>query len=66
VGCYLWDPNWRPPKPLTERQQKELVMQGAAYDGVPKEGERVRVYARHRWSKYLGVYPNWYDPLPGK
>ena len=60
-------------KKLTEKEQKQLALRGGAYDGVPKEGERVRVYARHeavyatgRPGKYNGIYPNWYDVLKGK
>jgi hypothetical protein len=71
--CYLWVPDYYKGKKLTEEEQKQLALRGGAYDGVPKEGERVRVYARHeavyrngRPGKYNGIYPNWYDVLKGK
>src|SRR5262249_13881836 len=73
VGCYLWIPDYYKGKTLTEEEQKQLALRGAAYDGVPKEGERVRVYAKHeavyangRPGKYNGIYPDWYDVVPGK
>jgi hypothetical protein len=40
---------------------------------VPREGERVRVYAQHeakyangRPGKYDGIYPDWYEVLKRK
>src|SRR5690242_10608553 len=47
VGCYLWIPDYYKGKKLTKEQQKQLAFRGAAYDGVPKEGQRIRVYAKH-------------------
>lgn len=73
VGCYQWIPDYYKGKKLTKEEQKHLEFRGAAYDGVPKEGERVRVYAKHdavysngRPGKYSGIYPDWYDVLKGK
>jgi hypothetical protein len=66
VEVYLWDPDWYKGKKLSEKERKALVMRGPAYDGVPKEGQRVRVYARRWGSKYAGIYPSWYDVLKGK
>jgi hypothetical protein len=66
VGCYLWDPDWFKGKKLSKDQEKELALQGPAYDGVPKEGARVKVYAKRRGSKLVGVYPNWYDDVKGE
>ena len=73
VSCYLWVPDYYKGKKLTRRQEKELVLRGAAYDGVPREGERVRVYAMHqakfadgRSGKYDGIYPSWYEVVKGK
>jgi hypothetical protein len=73
VGCYLWVPDYYKGKKLTEEEQKQLAFRGAAYDGVPKEGERIRVYARHdgayangRQGKYSGIYPDWYEAVKGK
>jgi hypothetical protein len=63
VGCYLWDPDWLKGKKLSEQEQKQIALEGPAYDGVPKEGQRVKVYARHVQGKYVGVYPDWYDVL---
>ena len=64
--CYLWNPDFYKGKKLSEKEQKQLAPQGPAYDGVPKEGERVRVYAKHRAGKYHGIYPDWYDVVPSK
>jgi hypothetical protein len=66
VGCYLWDRDALKGKKLSEEEQKQLARRGAAYDGVPREGERVKAYAKHGWGKYAGVYPDWYDVLKGK
>jgi hypothetical protein len=73
VGCYLWVPDYYKGKKLTEAEQKQLAFRGAAYDGVPKEGQRVRVYAKHeavyssgRPGKYSGIYPDWYEVVEGK
>ena len=73
VGCYLWTPDYYKGKKLTPEEQKQLAFRGAAYDGVPKEGERVRVYAKHqaqyasgRPGKYSGIYPAWYEVVKGK
>jgi hypothetical protein len=61
VSCYQWNRDWYKGKTLSEKRQKELVMRGAAYDGVPREGERVKMYAIGQGGKYRGIYPNWYD-----
>mgnify|MGYP000861803658 CR=1 FL=1 len=73
VGCYLWIPDYYKGKKLTEEEQKQITLRGAAYVGVPKKGERVRVYAKHnavyangRPGKYCGIYPDWYDVVKGK
>jgi hypothetical protein len=73
VGCYLWVPDYYKGRRLTEDQQKRLALRGAAYSGVPKEGERVRVYAKHdavyangRRGKYTAIYPDWYEAVKAK
>jgi hypothetical protein len=73
VGCYLWVPNDHKDKKLTKDEQKRLAFRGAAYNGLPKEGERVRVYAKHsavyangRPGKYNGIYPDWYEVVKAK
>jgi hypothetical protein len=73
VGCYLWGPDYHKGKRLTEQERKRLALRGAAYAGVPKEGQRVRVYAKHtaayangRPGKYSGIYPDWYEVVKGK
>ena len=73
VGCYLWTPDYYKGKKLTPQEQTRLTLRGGPYDGVPKEGERVRVYAKHqakyangRPGKYDGIYPGWYEVLKGK
>jgi hypothetical protein len=73
VGCYLWTPGYDKGTKLTEEQKKRLAFRGAAYDGVPSKGQRVRVYARHdavyangRPGKYSGVYPSWFEVVKGK
>jgi hypothetical protein len=73
VGCYLWVPDYHEGKRLTEGEQRRRAFRGAAYNGVPKEGERVRVYAKHdavyangRPGKYTGIYPDWYEVVKAK
>jgi hypothetical protein len=73
VGCYLHNPDYYKGKKLTPQEERQLALRGPGYDGVPREGERVRVYARHdaahangRPGKYSGVYPDWYEVVKGK
>jgi hypothetical protein len=73
VGCYLWTPDYYKGKKLSPGEKKRLALRGGAYDGVPREGERVRVYAKHqakyangRPGKYDGIYPSWYEVVKGK
>ena len=66
VRCYQWDPDWPKGKRLSEEEQKRLALRGAAYDSIPKEGERVQVYAKHGWGHFAGIYPNWYDVIKDK
>jgi hypothetical protein len=73
VGCYLWVPDDPKGKRLTKDEQRRRALRGAAYNGVPKEGERVRVYAKHdavyangRPGKYSGIYPDWYEVVKAK
>jgi hypothetical protein len=73
VGCYVRNPDYYKGKKLTKQEQKQLDLQGPGYDGVPKEGQRVRVYAKHeavyangRPGKYNGIYPDWYEVIKGK
>jgi hypothetical protein len=46
VGCYLWDPDYRKGEKLTEEEQRQLALRGAAYDGVPRPGRRAGLTAR--------------------
>jgi hypothetical protein len=73
VRCYLWTPDYYKGKKLTPEEKKQLAFRGAAYGGVPKEGERVRVYAKHqamyadgRPGRYDGIYPDWYEVVNGQ
>jgi hypothetical protein len=73
VGCYLWTPDYYKGKKLTPKEEKQLALRGPAYGGVPKEGERVRVYAKHQAKyatgqpgKYDGIYPDWYEVMIAK
>jgi hypothetical protein len=73
VGCYLWNRDYYKGKKLTEEEQKQLALRGSPYAGVPKEGERVRVYAKHdavyangRQGKYTGIFPDWYEAVKAK
>jgi hypothetical protein len=73
VGCYLRNPDYYKGKKLTEQERKQLALRGSPYNGVPKEGEHVRVYAKHdavyangRPGKYSGIYPDWYDVVKRK
>lgn len=36
----------------------------SGHSGVPKVGDRVRVFTNDKKAIYEGVYPNWYDVLP--
>jgi hypothetical protein len=64
VGCYLWGQSSKTKgKKLSKKEEKRLVMRGAAYDGVPKEGQLIRVFAKQHAGKLTGVYPSWYDLL---
>src|SRR5262249_45150204 len=66
VHCYQWDPDWLKGKRMSPAEQKQLAFRGAAYDSIPKEGERVKVYAKHRGGHFAGIYPNWYDVIKEK
>jgi hypothetical protein len=73
VGCYLLNPDYYKGKVLTEDEKKQLALRGSAYSGVPKEGERIRVYAKHdavyangRPGKYSGIYPDWFEVVKSK
>src|SRR5262249_25366506 len=72
VGCYLWTPDYYQGKKFTPAQEKQLALRGGGYDGVPKEGERVRVVAKHqtvyasgRPGRYDGIFPAWYEVVKG-
>jgi hypothetical protein len=65
VGCYLWNPNEFKGKKLSKKDAKRKAMRGAAYDSVPKEGDRVKIWAKQQGGKYVGVYPSFYDVLKG-
>jgi hypothetical protein len=73
VGCYLWIPDYYKGKKLTKEDENHLAFRGSDYGAVPKEGDRVRVYAKHdaifangRPGKYSGVYPDWFDVVQDK
>jgi hypothetical protein len=73
VGCYLWTPDYYKGKKLSPQEKERLGYRGWAYESVPKEGERVRVYAKHAAKyanggpgRYDGIYPRWYEVLKGK
>jgi hypothetical protein len=68
VGCYLWNPDYNKGKKLTEEEKRDLALRGSPYAGVPREGQRVRVWAKHdavyangREGKYTGIYPDWFE-----
>jgi hypothetical protein len=73
VGCYLWIPDYYKGKKLTKDEEKRLAFRGGDYGSVPKEGEQIRVYAKHdavyangRRGKYSGVFPDWFDVVRAK
>jgi hypothetical protein len=66
VGCYLWNTSEGKGKKLSSKDKKRKAMRGPAYDGVPKEGDRVKVWAKWKDGKYFGVFPSWYDVLKEK
>ena len=61
--CYLRNPDFVEPKPRNEREAKERLFRGSPYDGVPREGQRVRAFTRLRDGRHVGIYPSWYDVL---
>jgi hypothetical protein len=66
VRCYLRIPDYYKDKKLSEKEQERIALRGPGYDGVPKEGERVRVYAKCWSGKYNGIYPDWYEVVKNK
>lgn len=73
VACYLRNHGYYKGKKLTEEEKKELAFRWSAYRGVPDEGQRVRVYAKHeavyangRPGRYNGIFPEWYEVVKGK
>jgi hypothetical protein len=66
VSCYLWNPNEFKGKKLSKLDTKRKAMRGPAYDGVPKDGERVKVWVKQQGTKFVGVYPSFYDLVKGK
>jgi hypothetical protein len=66
VRCYQWNADYHKGKTLSEKEQKEIALRWSSYSGIPKEGERVRAYVKHRAGKYDGIYPAWYDVVKGK
>jgi hypothetical protein len=66
VRCYVRIPDYYKDKKLSEKEQERIALRGPGYDGVPKEGERVRVYARCWSGKYDGIYPDWFDVVKNK
>jgi hypothetical protein len=66
VSCYQHDPDWLKGKVLTEKEQKEYAFRGSSYDSLPKEGQRVRAYAKQWGSKYAALFPSWHEPIKGK
>lgn len=66
VSCYRHDPDWLRGKALTENEKKELAFRGSSYGALPKEGERVRAWAKQWGSKYSALFPTWQEPVKGK
>jgi hypothetical protein len=66
VSCYQHDPNWLRGKNLTEKEKKQYGYRGSSYESVPKEGERIRAYAKQWGSKYSAIFPSWYESIKGK
>jgi hypothetical protein len=66
VRCYVRIPDYYKDKKLSEQEERRISLRGPGYDGVPKEGERVRVYAKYWSGKYDGIYPDWYDVVKNK
>jgi hypothetical protein len=62
--CYRWNGDYY--KDKTQAEKKRALLSFSSYDGVPKEGDRVRVFLERQGGKYVGVYPDWYDVLRAK
>ena len=62
VNCYVTHPvlslNTATPK---QRWLKPGGPINKSYSGIPKENQKIKVYARKVNESYKGVYPNWYD-----
>jgi hypothetical protein len=64
VHCYIAIPS---PDLVRDKPKKKIWTIGrppGSYDRVPKEKDRVKVYARKTKETYDGIYPNWYDAAP--
>jgi hypothetical protein len=66
VRCYLWNSDYHKGKKLSKKEEKQIALRWSSYNGVPKEGQRVRVYVKHRSGKYDGTYPDWYEVVKRK
>ena len=65
MHCYLANDEYY--KNLSEEERKKLGpgTGPSSYKGVPKEGERIKVYALLSGEKkYHGIFPDWYDVIP--
>jgi hypothetical protein len=73
VAGYVWDPDFYKGKTLTEKEKNHLAFRGSPYNGVPREGQRIRVFAKHdavyatgRPGRYTGIFPDWFDVVKTK
>jgi hypothetical protein len=66
VNCYV---SFSSPGRQKEKGRDKILKIGpplGSYSGVPKEKERIKVYARKVNEEYDGIYPDWYDAMEPK
>jgi hypothetical protein len=63
VNCYMAMP--RLGIPSDKRKSKVLIIgpRPGSYHSVPKENERIKIYARKVNESFNGNYPDWYDVI---
>ena len=62
VNCYMSNDEFYKNKSKQELAKLGPGIGPSSYRGVPKEGERIKVYAlKGVDKKYYGIFPDWYD-----
>ena len=62
VNCYMSNDEFFKNRSKEELRKEGPGMGPSSYKGVPKQGERIKVYAlKGVDKKYHGIFPDWYD-----